>query len=79
MRTPQVAEPINATRSRAASVRAGILAWIAGLATFLLINHVWIVPIWFIEPAGALVATAGGAAVGAAFVAIQLVVFRRAR
>lgn len=51
---------------RAASVRAGVLAGIAGFATFLLIHHVWIAPIWFIAPAGALVAAAGGAAFGAA-------------
>jgi len=67
MRAPQVAEPIDATWSRVASVRAGVLAGIAGFATFLLIHHVWIVPIWFIAPAGALVAAAGGAAVGAAY------------
>ncbi len=67
MRTPQVPEPMAARRRRAASVRAGVLAGIAGFATFLLIHHVWIVPIWFIAPAGALVAAAGGAAVGAAY------------
>jgi len=53
--------------TRAASVRAGVLAAVAGLATFLLLHHLWIVPIWFIAPVGALVAAAGGAAVGAAY------------
>jgi hypothetical protein len=48
-------------------VRAGVLAGIAGFAIFLLIHHVWIVPIWFIAPAGTLVAAASGAAVGAAY------------
>lgn len=62
MRTPRSREPIDATRSRAASVRAGVLAGMAGFATFLFIHHVWIVPIWFIAPVGALVAAAGGAA-----------------
>lgn len=66
MQAPRVAEPIHATWSRRASVRAGVLAGMAGLATFLLLHHVWIVPIWFIAPFGALVAAAGGAAVGAA-------------
>lgn len=67
MRTPRVPEPMAARRRRAASVRAGVLAGLAGLATFLLIHHFWIVPIWFIAPAGALVAAAGGAAAGAAY------------
>lgn len=67
MRTPRVAEPIDATWSRVASLRAGVLAGTAGFATFLLIHHVWIVPIWFIAPAGMLVAAAGGMAVGAAY------------
>jgi len=48
-------------------VRAGVLAGIAGFATFLLIHQLWIVPIWFIAPAGALVAAVGGAAAGAAY------------
>jgi hypothetical protein len=39
----------------------------AGLVTFLLIHHVLIAPIWFIAPAGAVLAAAGGAAVGAAY------------
>lgn len=54
-------------RGGTASVHAGVLAGIAGLATFLLVHHVWIVPIWFIAPVGALFAAAGGAAVGAAY------------
>lgn len=48
-------------------MRAGVLAGIAGLATFLVIHHVWIVPIWFIAPVGSFNAVAGGAAVGAAY------------
>ena len=67
MRTPRVPEPMAARRRRAASVRAGVLAGIAGFATFLLVHHVWLVPIWFIAPAGALVAAVGGAVVGAAY------------
>jgi hypothetical protein len=35
-----------------------------GLLVFLTIHHFWIVPIWFILPAGALVACVGGLAVG---------------
>lgn len=48
-------------------MRAGVLAAMAGFATFLLLHHLWIVPIWFIAPVGALVAATGGAVVGAAY------------
>jgi hypothetical protein len=54
-------------RSHDASVRAGVFAGMAGFAVFLLIHHLWIVPIWFIAPIGGLLAVAGGAAVGAAY------------
>ena len=53
--------------NRSAAVRAGVLAGLAGFATFLVIHHLWIVPIWFIAPPGALIAAAGGAAAGAAY------------
>src|SRR3990172_11437117 len=43
---------------------AGVLAGIAGLLTFLIIHHFWIRPIWFILPAGLLMAALGGLAVG---------------
>ncbi len=43
---------------------AGVLAGIVGLLTFLLIHHFWIQPIWFILPAGLLIAALGGLAVG---------------
>lgn len=56
----------NASISNAA-IRAGILAGIAGFTTFLVIHAAWIVPIWFIVPAGALVAGTVGASVGAAY------------
>jgi hypothetical protein len=46
------------------SLTAGILAGIAGLLVFLLIHHLWIMPIWFILPFGLIVATLGGLAVG---------------
>lgn len=53
--------------SPAASLRAGVLAGIAGLTVFLLLHHLWIVPIWFIAPVGAIIAAAGGGAFGAAY------------
>ncbi|MEW5990598.1 MAG: hypothetical protein AB1736_04515 [Chloroflexota bacterium] len=59
-------EPVSVTGG-APPVRAGGLAGIAGLATFLVLHHAWIVPIWFIAPAGALVAAGVGAAVGSAY------------
>ena len=43
---------------------AGIIAGVAGLFTFLIIHHFWIRPIWFILPAGLLMAALGGLAVG---------------
>jgi hypothetical protein len=46
---------------------AGVLAGIAGLLVFLVIHHLWIIPIWFILPLGLPLATAGGLAVGWAY------------
>jgi hypothetical protein len=46
---------------------AGILAGIAGLLVFLVIHHLWIMPIWFILPLGLVIAAGGGLAVGWAY------------
>lgn len=46
---------------------AGVTAGIAGLFIFLILHHLWIVPIWFILPFGLVVAAVGGAAVGWAY------------
>ncbi len=54
-------------RSGTASIEAGAGAGIAGLVVFLVLHDLWIVPIWFIAPVGAVMAVAGGAAVGAAY------------
>jgi hypothetical protein len=43
---------------------AGIISGIVGLSVFLIIHHFWIMPIWFIAPAGVFIAAIGGAAVG---------------
>jgi hypothetical protein len=48
-------------------IQAGALAGLAGLAVFLVVHHLVIVPIWGIAPVGAVMAIAGGAAVGAAY------------
>jgi hypothetical protein len=50
-----------------ASLLAGILAGIAGLLVFLVIHHLWIMPIWFILPPGLVIAVLGGLAVGWAY------------
>lgn len=55
------AGPFHVTREqrpkvRSASIRAGVLAGVAGLAVFLVAPHIWLVPIWFVAPAGALLA-----------------------
>lgn len=49
------------------TVGAGVLAGIAGLLAFLIIHHLWIMPIWFILPMGLLIAAVGGAAAGWAY------------
>jgi len=43
------------------SVIAGVLA---GIAVFLVLHQLWIMPIWFILPNRAVIAAAGGLAVG---------------
>lgn len=58
---------LDESQHRSAAIRAGVLSGLAGLATFLVIHHVWIVPIWFVAPVGALIAGLGGAAVGATY------------
>lgn len=50
-----------------APLLAGILSGIAGLLVFLVIHHLWIVPIWFILPIGLVIAAAGGATAGWAY------------
>lgn len=50
-----------------ATLIAGLLAGIAGLLVFLVLHHLWIVPIWFILPVGLVIAAAGGWAVGWAY------------
>ena len=53
------------------SLIAGVLSGIAGLLTFLVIHHFWILPIWFITPAGLIIAAIGGLAVGLSYAEIQ--------
>jgi hypothetical protein len=53
--------------NRSASIEAGVLAGLVGFAVFLVLHHLWIVPIWMIAPVGTVMAGAGGAAVGAAY------------
>jgi hypothetical protein len=54
-----------------AAVLAGSLAGIVGLGVFLLVHQLWIAPIWFVAPIGALVAALGGAAVGASYATLR--------
>jgi hypothetical protein len=49
------------------AVISGVLAGTAGLLVFLIIHHLWILPIWFILPIGLGIAVAGGAATGWAY------------
>ena len=65
------------TSAVTAAVTAGVVAGVAGLATFLVIHQQWIVPIWFIAPAGVLLAATGGAAVGAAYAELRPYLPRR--
>jgi hypothetical protein len=50
-----------------AAERAGIASGGVGLVVFLGLHHAWILPIWFILPAGLPVAALGGLAVGRAY------------
>lgn len=45
----------------------GIIAGLVGLAVFLVLHAVWIVPIWYVVPIGIPAAAIGGAAAGWAF------------
>jgi hypothetical protein len=55
------------TKPISTSLIGGILSGIVGLLVFLTIHHFWIGPIWFIMPAGLLIAGLGGLAVGWAY------------
>ena len=60
--------PLSAMRTpQSAALAAGALAGIAGFAVFLAVHAVWIVPIWFIAPAGVLIAAVTGLCVGWAY------------
>jgi hypothetical protein len=50
---------------------AGSLAGATGLLVFLTIHHFWIRPIWFILPAGLVIAGFGGLAVGWSYAEIK--------
>ena len=54
-----------------ASLIAGVISGMAGLLVFLTIHHFWIKPIWFIAPAGLMIAGLGGLAVGWSYAEIQ--------
>jgi hypothetical protein len=49
------------------ALMAGMAAGVAGLVVFLILHQLWIVPIWFVAPAGLVVALAGGAVAGIAY------------
>ena len=54
------------------SLIAGGISGIAGLFVFLTIHHFWIKPIWFILPAGLVIAALGGLAVGWSYAEIRV-------
>src|SRR5215207_5887669 len=58
-------------RTDSAAFIADAVAGVAGLLAFLVLHALWIVPIWFILPAGLLVAGGGGLAVGWAYVELR--------
>jgi hypothetical protein len=49
------------------AVKAGMAAGVVGVGCFLVLHHLWIAPIWFVAPAGLVLALGGGAATGAAY------------
>ena len=68
---------MGAERGSEPAVLAGSSAGLAALAVFLVIHHLWIVPIWFIAPVGAVMAVVGGAAAGASYEALRAHLPRR--
>ena len=64
-------------QSGEAAVVAGALAGIAGVGVFLVAHQLWIVPIWFIAPVGAIMAGFGGGAVGASYATLRPYLPRR--
>ncbi len=58
-------------RTESAVMIAGVLAGVAGLLVFLVLHALWIVPIWFILPAGMVVAAGGGLAIGWAYAELR--------
>ncbi|HEX7173014.1 MAG TPA: hypothetical protein VF365_10450 [Candidatus Limnocylindria bacterium] len=54
-------------RDRVPAVEAGVVAGLAGFVAFLMVHDLWIAPIWFIAPVGAVMAGIGGGVVGAAY------------
>jgi len=67
---PDVMRP-GAFPSLASALIAGAISGVVGLLVFLTIHHVWIVPIWFILPAGLLIAGLSGLAVGWSYAEIR--------
>jgi hypothetical protein len=59
------------TADREPAILAGLAAGVAGLMAFLLVHHLLILPIWFIAPAGIVIAGVGGAAVGASYAELR--------
>ena len=53
------------------SLVPGVASGLAGLLTFLVLHHLWIVPIWFILPIGVVVAALGGVAVHRSYDALR--------
>jgi hypothetical protein len=67
---PEMTQPGAFPRLRSALI-AGVISGVVGLLVFLTIHHFWIAPIWFILPAGLLIAGLSGLAVGWAYAEIQ--------
>ncbi len=63
--------PAIVERRTRPALLAGALAGVAGLVVFLVVHHVWILPIWFILPPGLVIASLGGLAVGWAYGEVQ--------
>ena len=54
------------------SLVPGVASGLAGLLTFLVLHHLWIVPTWFILPIGVVVAALGGVAVHRSYDALRV-------
>jgi hypothetical protein len=71
MNTPAFSSKLQSHSNTRVALLSGGLSGVTGLLVFLVIQAVWIMPIWFILPVGLVIAVSGGLAVGWAYAEIK--------